>query len=128
LVDAGRRHAVFLRFVGVGVVSLVVDAGTLFVLYDIVGTRLWVATSAGFWLSFAVNFLANKYLTFEQRAGGGGQLARYAVLVLANYGANLGLVTLFVAVGLPAVVGKVLSTGLLTAVNFVVYRVWVFRD
>jgi len=126
--DLGSRHATFLRFIGVGVLSLVVDAGTLFVLYDVLGTALWVATSGGFWLSFGVNFLANKYLTFEQRSGGRGQLARYAVLVLANYLANLGLVAGFVALGLPAVVGKVIAVGLLTVVNFVVYRMWVFRD
>lgn len=122
------RQATLLRYIGVGLLSLVVDAGTLYLLYDVVGTELWVATTAGFWLSFAVNFLANKYLTFQQRSGGRRQLVRYAALVLVNYVANLALVAGFVSLGVPAVVGKVMAVGLLTVVNFVVYRMWVFRE
>jgi putative flippase GtrA len=122
-----RISGTFVRYVGVGVLSLVVDAGTLWLLYDVVGRPLWLATTAGFWLSFAVNFGANKYLTFAVRTDGRRQLVRYALLVAMNYLANLGIVTGLVGLGLAAVVAKVIAVGLLTCINFVAYRQWVFR-
>lgn len=128
-VSAGRdTPGTLVRYVAVGVLSLVVDAGTLWLLYDGVGTSLWLATTAGFWLSFAVNFLANKYVTFGARAHGARQLIRYCVLVGLNYLANLGIVAGLVAVGLPAVVAKVIAVAVLSIVNFIAYRQWVFRE
>jgi putative flippase GtrA len=123
-----RVSGTVVRYVGVGVLSLVVDAGTLGLLYEVAGWPLWLATSAGFWLSFTVNFLANKYVTFGARAHGARQLVRYSVLVGLNYLANLGLVTGLVALGLAAVPAKVIAVALLSILNFLAYRQWVFRE
>jgi putative flippase GtrA len=116
------------RYVAAGVFSYIVDAGTLWVLYRVIGTSLWLATTSGFWLSFVVNFAANKYFTFGARSRSGRQLARYGVLVGLNYLATLGVVTGLVAVGAPALVAKTLAVGLLAVVNYFTYRFWVFRD
>jgi putative flippase GtrA len=126
--SASLVSATFVRYVAVGLLSLVVDAGTLWVLYELAHWQLWAATSAGFWLSFAVNFLVNKYFTFSSRTGGRQQLVRYGVAVVVNYLANLGIVTGLVGLGVPAVVAKVFAVALLSLVNFVVYKRWVFRD
>ena len=123
-----RVPGTVVRYVGVGVLSLVVDAGTLGLLYEVAGWPLWLATSAGFWLSFTVNFLANKYVTFGARAHGARQLVRYSVLVGLNYLANLGIVTGLVAIGLAAVPAKVIAVALLSILNFLAYRQWVFRE
>jgi putative flippase GtrA len=125
----GRRFRVpdrFLRYAGVGVLSFVFDAGTLWLLYDVGHQNLVLATSAGFWLSFLVNFVANKYLTFSATTNGGRQLRRFSVVVAVSYVTNLGIVTGLVALGLPAVVSKLIAVGLLTVVNFAAYRLWVF--
>ena len=123
-----RLPRTFVRYVGVGVLSLLVDAGTLWLLYEHAGAALWVAASAGFWLSFAVNFSANKYLTFSARTGGRAQLVRYSLLVILNYLANLGIVTGLVALGLDAVISKIVAVAALTSVNFFAYRHWVFSE
>jgi putative flippase GtrA len=123
-----RIPITFLRYATVGVLSLVIDAGTLWLLYDVAHQHLWLATSAGFWLSFGFNFAANKYLTFSVTTGGRRQLLRYAVLVAVSYTANLAMVTGLVALGMPAVVGKLIAVTLLAVVNFGAYRYWVFRD
>jgi putative flippase GtrA len=115
------------RYLGVGLLSLLVDAGTLWLMYNVAHQPLWLATTAGFWLSFAVNFYANKYFTFSAPANGRGQLVRYAVLVAANYVCNLAVVTGLVALGAPAVVAKVIAVAVLSIVNFFAYRQWVFR-
>src|SRR4051794_16384731 len=65
---------------------------------------LWLATTSGFWLSFAVNFAANKYVTFAARTNGRRQLVRYSVLVRLNFLVNLVIVTALVDLGLAAVV------------------------
>jgi putative flippase GtrA len=95
---------------------------------NVLNRPLWFATTVGFWLSFAVNFGANKYVTFGARANGRRQLARYSVLVGLNYLANLAIVTSLVELGLAAVVSKVIAVAVLTGVNFIAYRQWVFRD
>jgi putative flippase GtrA len=123
-----RIPGVFLRYVGVGLLSLVVDAGTLWLLYDVAHQNLLLATSTGFWLSFWVNFVANKYLTFAATTGGGRQLGRYVVMVALNYLSNVAIVATLVELGLPAVISKIIAVGLLTVVNFSAYRYWVFRD
>jgi putative flippase GtrA len=123
-----RTSGTFVRYVGVGLLSLLVDAGTLWLLYDVLDRPLWLATSAGFWLSFGVNFLANKYLTFGAATSGFRQLLRYGVLVVLNYLANLGIVTGLVGLGLAAVPSKVIAVAVLSIVNFFAYRQWVFRD
>jgi putative flippase GtrA len=123
-----RIPRTFVRYAAVGLLSLVVDAGTLWLLYDVAHQHLWLATSAGFWLSFAVNFVANKYLTFSATTGGRRQLMRYAVVLALSYLSNLAIVTGLVTLGMPAVVGKLIAVTLLSVVNFGAYRYWVFRD
>ena len=125
---APRIPSTFGRYLAVGGLSVIIDAGTLWLLYDVAHQHLWLATSAGFWLSFAFNFAANKYLTFSATTGGRRQLMRYAVLVAVSYSSNLAIVTGLVALGLPAVVGKLIAVALLVVVNFGAYRYWVFRD
>lgn len=129
-VASGRRWLprTFLRYVAVGVLSLVVDAGTLWLLYDIAHVNLLVATSAGFWLSFGVNFTANRSLTFAVSDGLRRQLLRYGVLVAVSYLSNVGIVAGLVSAGLPAVVSKLIAVCLLSGVNYGAYKYWVFRD
>jgi putative flippase GtrA len=122
-----RIPSTVVRYVGVGLLSLLVDAGTLWLLFNVFHRPLWLATTAGFWLSFVVNFAANKYFTFGVRTDGRRQFTRYAVLVVLNYAANLGIVTGLASLGFPPVVAKVVAVALLTGLNFVAYRAWVFR-
>ncbi|HEV7213166.1 MAG TPA: GtrA family protein [Blastococcus sp.] len=123
-----RIPADFIRFALAGLFSFVVDAGTLWACYRMLGTPLWLATTAGFWLSFVSNFAANRYFTFGVRSRGGRQLFRYSVLVGLNYLATLGIVTGLAAVGLNALAAKTLAVAVLMIVNFFAYRNWVFRD
>jgi putative flippase GtrA len=122
-----RLSGTLVRYVAVGLLSLLVDAGTLWVLYEVAHRPLWLATTAGFWLSFAVNFAANKYVTFGARTNGRRQLVRYSILVALNYLANLAIVTGLVELGMAAVPSKVIAVAVLTGVNFIAYRQWVFR-
>src|SRR5947209_9535921 len=94
-----RVPATFVRYLAAGVLAYVVDAGTLWVLYRVAGAPLWLATTAGFWLSFVVNFTTQKYFTFGRRSDSRSQLVRFSVLVALNYVATLALVSGLVALG-----------------------------
>jgi putative flippase GtrA len=122
-----RVPASAVRYAATGLLAYVVDTGTLWALYHLAGVPLWAATTCGFWLSFAVNFTAQKYFTFGVRSGAGGQLVRFLVMVGLNYLATLGIVTGLVALGAAPVAAKTIAVALLTVVNYVGYRFWVFR-
>jgi putative flippase GtrA len=114
------------RYLGVGVLSYGVDLGLLALGYSVLGWPLWVATSVGFWTSFAVNFGLNRVLTFRSTARAGWQLVRYSLLVAVNYLASLLIVGLAEHIGAGYAVGKTASVGILVIVNYAAYRWWVF--
>jgi putative flippase GtrA len=124
-VDAVLRHSLF-RYLAIGVLSFAVDFGLLVTSYEVVGTPLWFATSAGFWGSFLFNFFANKTLAFRAPRRTHVQLLRYSILVAANYAANLLIVGGAAALGVGYQTGKVVAVACLTVCNYVLYRTWVF--
>ncbi len=117
----------FGRFLLVGVVSYLTDAGTLALLHSGGGVPLLVATSIAFAVGLAVNYGLNRVLTFGSAAPVGSEVTRYLLLVLANYVVTLALVGGLTAVGLPYLGSKTVATVVLSVANFVAYRSWVFR-
>lgn len=122
-----RVGSTVLRYVATGVVSFGVDFGTLYVGYQHARLPLWLATSAGFWLSFLVNFVANKFWTFRSVDRPAAQLLRYAGLVAGNYVVTVILVSGLHAAGANYVLAKAFAVACLTVTTFLVYRSWVFR-
>lgn len=112
----------------VGAVSFVIDIAFLTIAWQGLGMPVWAAASCGFWASFAVNFGLNKYWTFEvdQASSSGSQLARYVVLVAANYLITVASVTALHEAGLQLLIARTVVLAILTLSTFVVYRNWVF--
>jgi putative flippase GtrA len=115
------------RYLAVGVISYLVDLGLLALCYSLLGAPLWLATSVGFWTSFALNFALNRSLTFRSRGSPVRQLVKYSLLVAINYGASLVLVAVAESIGIGYAVGKTVSVGVMVVVNYLAYRYWVFR-
>lgn len=94
-------------------------------LVEVLDVPLAPATAAAFLSSVAVNFGLNRLL-----AGGGGllggQVVRYAVLLLANLLLTVAVVTGAEAVGVPYVLAKAAVVLASTLWNYVLYRAWVF--
>jgi len=124
---ARRIHGLFGRFLLVGLLSYLTDASTLALLHTGAGVPLLVATSGAFVIGLAVNYALNRVLTFGSVAVLRYEVARYLLLVLANYVITLALVGGLTAAGLPYLGSKTVSTAVLAVVNFVAYRSWVFR-
>jgi putative flippase GtrA len=126
LMRFARRSSV--RFLIVGGVSLAVDTGLLFLLHGVAGILLPVATALAFSVAFVVNFALNHLWAFESSVGlVGRRMLRYLALVTANLVVTVVSVSVLTTLGLPYLVAKVLCTGLLFIVNYLVSKAWVYN-
>ena len=117
------------RFLVVGVISLAVDLGVLWLLHGVFGLWLPVAAAISFLSSFAVNFGLNQRWTFNATEGSTpAQLARYTILVIANTLITSAAVTAISGTGVDYLVAKLMVVAVLTVTNFVLMRWWVFRE
>ena len=121
-----RTRSTLTRYLIIGVISFGVDFGLLVGFREIVGVPIWVAASAGFWGSFLVNFLLNRYVTFDARGRAHVQLLRYSTLVAINYLATVAIVTGLAWLGVNYQLAKITCTGLVAVWTYLVYRLWVF--
>jgi putative flippase GtrA len=130
-----------LQFIGVGaagVISLVVDAGTLWLLSAVLGVEAWIGAAAGFTLGGLLNFALNRRV-FDARDG---DTRHQGVKYLTLFGVNLVITTLTVpalaevaerlldpvtdSYGTALLVAKLAVMAVLMVSNTVVYRTWVF--
>lgn len=119
------------KYLVVGVISYGIDIGILSLCWRVFGAPLWLATSAGFWGSFAINFMLSRHWTFASRATVGTsrkQFVRYCALVGLNYGITVLAVTGLHHLGLGAILARTLVLAVLTLSTFVLYRRWVFAN
>ena len=123
-----QRHSAtrFLFFSGVG---LTFDLSVLWMLRAWTELPLWVAVTVAFVLTYALNFVLNRYFAFAAGHGDvSGQLRRFLPQVLADYLLVVFAVSLLVAVGLPDLVARTLSAATNAVLNYCAYRWWTFRD
>jgi putative flippase GtrA len=120
----GRSRGV--RFLTVGVLSVAVDTGSLYVLHGVLKVWLPVATALAYLVAFVVNFGLNRLWVFADNGQLFGQLWRYLLLVAVNLGATVLLVSGLAATGLPYLVAKLCTAAGLAVVNFFVSRRWIF--
>lgn len=118
----------FVRFVLVGGVSAAIDTGLLWLLHGVLGVWLPVATFAGVSTAFVVNFLLNRWWVFGSASPAGGQLVRYLMLAAVNWGLTVLGVSTLAAAGTNYLVARLSVLAVLTVLNFIGYRTWVFRD
>ena len=115
-----------MRFLVVGVLSVVVDTGSLVVLREWLDLPLAAATTAAFSLTLAVNFSLNMGFVFGVSGQLAGRLARYGVLVVVNYLLTLLLVLGIASLGVHYVLAKLIAVATCSILNFVAFRYWVF--
>jgi putative flippase GtrA len=116
------------RFVVVGGLSVVTNTWVLYLLHGRLGMNLTLAAMISFLASFVVNFGLNRYWTFESDGSMLGHLWRYLALVMVNLGLNAVLETGLTWAGIPYLVAQGLTTGVLSMLNYVVSRRWIFTS
>jgi len=114
----------FLVYVIVGVLSAVLDIGTMQLLLA-AGFGYPLAVSAGFVVGLLFNYVTHQRVTFKAKHSF-RSVWRFAVLLLLNYALTLGCVEVGVQVLDSVLAGKLLSLPLVALNGFVLGRYWVF--
>lgn len=116
------------RYLIAGGAAFVMDFALLAIFRQVLGWPTWVAAGAGFVLSFAFTYTAQRIFSFESDTPHGRSLFRYAVLVAFNTVATAGIVALVDLTDAGWGIGKVVATVVTTVWNFFIYRNWVFAE
>jgi putative flippase GtrA len=121
--------ALLVRYLIIGGLSIVIDVILLYSLHSIVGVQLSIATAVAFLVSLIFNFLCNRMTMAGSETE---QLMRhafrYGLLVAANLGITVAVVTGAEHIGVPYLVAKLAVVAASTCWNFVLYRHWVFTE
>lgn len=123
----GLLQSSLVRFVAAGVTSTTVDMAVLYLLHGVFHVQLTVSTFAAVLAGFVTNFLLNRIWAFESTSPVGGQTARYLVMAVGNWLATVLLVDGLVKSGVFYLLARAVTLVLLSAVNFLGYKHWVFR-
>jgi putative flippase GtrA len=115
------------RFLIIGVLSFILDAGTLYVTHGVLKMWLPLATTLAYGVAFTVNFSLNRLWAFGSTAAVTGQATRYIVLTGVNYLITLVIVNGLAALGMSYLLAKVIATAVIAGINYIAYRNWVFR-
>jgi putative flippase GtrA len=129
-VRALRRPANWMqlaKFGAVGATGYVVNLAVYTALLRGAGWHYAYAATASFLVAVTNNYLWNRLWTFrDQRGHVAHQGARFFVVALVAYGANLGILAALIAFGLNKVLAQAIAIVLVTPLNFVGNKLWSF--
>lgn len=131
IMDSVLVYGRFLRFAAASLSGAAVDVALFYFLsHAIALPRVWMifaATAIARVASGLVNYLLNRYFSFQSRQPMGEEILRYGVLFLCQMGASAGLVALLSLPPVPVVLVKIIVDGCLFFLSFTIQKNWVFR-
>lgn len=116
----------FARHVLTGVFAVLVHYGLMSLALR-AGAAPLVATSIGFIGGAIVRFLTAYFHVFAPSESVGFALPRFLLVLAAQWMLNVLLLAGLMQAGLSVWIAQIATTILLTFVNYLVYRLWVFR-
>jgi putative flippase GtrA len=115
------------RFSVVGLIGFGADVGLLWLLHGGLGMWLPLATALAYLVAFAISFVLSREWVFPDAGNMRRQITRYCVLVAGVLLMTVLGVQALVWLALPYLIAKLLVSGVVAVVNYVVSRWWVFR-
>ena len=116
------------RFLAFAALGFAFDLGLLLLLRHMTPLPGYACVSIAFWATYALNFVLNRYFTFEaNHSNVGPQLARFAVQVIGDYALTLAVSLGLQALGLNLALSRLAAGGTNLVFNYVLYRWWTFR-
>lgn len=110
----------------VGGSAFVIDFGLLALLKSGLGVAAWLAAVVGFSVSTVYSFWLQRHVTFSSELHLGHSVVRYGILLGFNTLVTAGIVEAFDRWWGMYLLGKVVSTALMTAWNFPIMKHWVY--
>jgi len=116
------------KFAVVGASGYVINLVVYTALLKGAGFHYAAAATCSFIVAVTNNYTWNRLWTFhDQRGHVGWQGLRFLVVALVAYGANLALLSAFIALGIDKVLAQAIAVVLVTPLNFVGNKLWSFR-
>ncbi|HET7555765.1 MAG TPA: GtrA family protein [Gaiellaceae bacterium] len=116
------------KFSLVGLSGYVINLVVYTALLRGAGWHYTAAATVSFLVAVTNNYTWNRLWTFhEQRGHVGWQGLRFLVVALVAYGANLALLSGFIALGVDKVLAQAIAVVLVTPLNFIGNKLWSFR-
>lgn len=125
LITRITRHSVF-RFLLIGGLAFLIDAGLLWALHQLLLWPLWLASGVAFLIGFVFSYTLQRAFSFGSDVPHGQGLFRYMVVLGFNTLATMLIVQLLGSTPLGWVGAKVTATVVTTIWNYFLYRWWVF--
>ena len=123
-----RNWIQLLQFCLVGASGYLVNVAVYALLVHTAGIPYLVAAVLSFAVAVTNNYTWNRLWTFRRARGPiATQGARFLAVSLAALGANLAILALLVAVGLPKVPAQAVAIVLVTPLSFLGNKLWSFR-
>ena len=126
-----RRPANWLqlaKFATVGATGYVVNLAVYTALLRGAGWHYAAAATASFLVAVTNNYLWNRLWTFrDQRGHVAFQGLRFLAVAVVAYAANLGILSVLIALGMDKVLAQAIAIVLVTPLNFVGNKLWSFR-
>src|ERR671934_3047435 len=124
----GHNWVQLAKFSVVGASGYVVNLVVYTALLRGAGFHYALAATCSFAVAVTNNYTWNRLWTFhDQRGHLGWQGLRFLVVALVAYGANIGLLTAFVVLGMDKVLAQAIAVILVTPLNFIGNKLWSFR-
>ena len=115
------------KFGAVGATGYIVNLAVYTALLRGAGWHYAYAATVSFLVAVTNNYLWNRIWTFRSERGHVAfQGLRFFTVALVAYGANLGILTALIALGMNKVVAQAIAIVLVTPLNFVGNKLWSF--
>ena len=116
------------KFTAVGASGYVVNLAVFTALLVGADVDHRVAAVGSFLVAVTNNYLWNRLWTFrDQRGHVGFQGLRFFTVAVVAYGANLGILSALIALGMDKVAAQAIAIVLVTPLNFIGNKLWSFR-
>ena len=129
-VRALRRPANWMqlaKFATVGATGYAVNLAVYTALLRGAGWHYIYAATVSFLVAVTNNYLWNRLWTFrDQRGHVGFQGLRFFTVAVVAYGANLGILSALIALGMNKVAAQAIAIVLVTPLNFIGNKLWSF--
>ena len=123
-----REFSRLTGYVASGIASTAAHYAVMVALVQWAGWWEVAASSAGFLAGAAVKYPLNYWVVFRSSADHGRALLRFAAGLAAGFALNgLILAALLTVLDAHYLVSQVLTTGMVTVVNYLLARNWIFR-
>src|SRR5439155_18356017 len=117
------------KFSVVGATGYAINLSVYTILLRRADFHFTLAATCSFLVAVTNNYIWNRLWTFQaQRAHVGCQGLRFLIVALVAYGANLGLLTALIVLGMDKVVSQAIAVILVTPLNFIGNKLWSFRS